>query len=79
MPFFVVCYSLDMKRITTLTLPENLDIDILFEKGKLAYTFLHNGQSYGIAVKLKSKSVTEIAATCLVLFTNALETKKSLK
>lgn len=67
-----------MKRISTITLPDNLEVDILFEKGKLAYTFVHNGQNYGNAVKLPSKTVTDIASACLILFTNAIETKKSL-
>jgi hypothetical protein len=68
-----------MKQITTITLPDNLDIDLLFEKGKLAYTFKHNGENYGNAVQLPSKSISDIAAACLVLFTNAMETKKALK
>lgn len=67
-----------MKRIVTITLPDSLEVDLLFEKGKLAYTFLHDGKSYGNAVKLESKSVTDIASACLLLFTNAVETKKVL-
>jgi len=62
-----------------VTLPDGLEIDVLFEKGKLAYTFQHNGQSYGNAVTLPSKSVSDIVAASLVLFTNAVETKKALQ
>lgn len=68
-----------MKRISTITLPGNLDIDILFEKGKLAYTFTHDGKPYGNAVRLESKKVSDIASACMVLFTNALDTKKALE
>lgn len=68
-----------MKRISTVTVAENLDIDILYEKGKLAYTFQHNGQNYGNAVRLPSKSVADIASACFLLFTNAVDTKKALK
>lgn len=68
-----------MKKIAQLTLPDGLDIDLLFDNGKIAFTFVHNGQHYGNAIKLPSKSVIDIASVCLVLFTNAVETKKSLK
>ncbi len=68
-----------VKKISQITLPDGLEIDILFQKGKLAYTFLHNGQSYGNAVQLPSKSVIDIASACLLLFTNAVETKKALQ
>jgi hypothetical protein len=67
-----------MKQISTITLTENLDIDLLFDKGKLAYTFQHEGQNYGNAVKLQSKSVVDIASACMLLFTNAIDTKKAL-
>lgn len=67
-----------MKRIASVTLPDGLEIDLLFEKGKLAYTFLHKGNNYGNAVKLPSKSIADIAGASLVLFTNAMETKKAL-
>jgi len=67
-----------MKQITQIVLPGELEIDILFENGKLAYSFIHEGNSYGTSVKVPSKKVQDIASTCLVLFTNALETKKEL-
>ena len=67
-----------MKRIDQLTLPGNLEIDLLFENGKLAYTFTFDGKQYGNAVKLPSKKVADIVAASMVLFTNALETKKEL-
>lgn len=67
-----------MKELLELTLPEGLDITLLFRNGKLGYTFEHDEKVYGTSVKIPSKKVADIAATCLVLFTNALETKRSL-
>lgn len=69
-----------MKRVSTITLPDGLEIDVLYEKGKLAYTFLHtDGKNYGNAIKLENTSIESIVSGCLVLFTNAVETKKSLQ
>ena len=68
-----------MKAISQITLPGNLDIDLLYANGKLAYTFEHEGKSYGNAVALPSKSIVDIASACLILFTNAIDTKKSLQ
>jgi hypothetical protein len=67
-----------MKRVSQFVLPGDLDIDILCEKGKIAYTFLYKGESYGNAVTLPSRKLEDIVAACLVLFTNAIETKKEL-
>jgi len=67
-----------MKRIDQLTLPNGLEIDLLFENGKLAYTFVHNDKTYGNAVKLPSRKVQDIASSCVVLFSNALSTKEML-
>lgn len=67
-----------MKQISTITLPGGLDIDLLFDHGKLAYTFTKDEKSYGNAVKLESRKVNDVAIACVVLFTNALETKKAL-
>lgn len=67
-----------MKQIAQLNLPNNLEISLFYENGKLAYSFEHEGKPYGIGVPLPSKKITDIAATCLILFTNALETKKEL-
>ena len=67
-----------MKTISQLVLPGGLEVDLLFNKGKIGYTFVHKDKPYGQAVQLPSRSVNDIAATCLVLFTNALETKAHL-
>ena len=66
-----------MTEIAKLSLPD-VEIDLLFNKGKLAYNFEHKGKMYGNAVKLPSRKITDIAAACLILFTNAVETKKKL-
>lgn len=68
-----------MKQISQLILPDDLQIDILFDNGKLAYTFEYRDNTYGNAVKIPSKKVADIATACLILFTNALETKKKLE
>ena len=67
-----------MKRITQLTLPNNLNIDVLFDNGKIAYTFEYKKETYGTSVKLPSRKVEDIACACLVLFTNAVETYNKL-
>lgn len=67
-----------MTTIAQMTLPGDLDIDLMYGNGKLAYSFTHKEQPYGNSVKLPSKKVIDIASTCLILFTNALETKKEL-
>lgn len=68
-----------MKRIAQLVLPGNLQIDLLFDNGKLGYSFEHDRKFYGTAVKLPSRKVEDIAAVSLQLLTNALETKKALE
>lgn len=67
-----------MKSVSQITLPDGLEINVLYEKGKLAYTFTHEGKDYGNAVKLEKRSIQNIVNACLLLFTNAIETKKAL-
>lgn len=50
----------------------------MFEKGKLAYSFMFNDKPYGNAIKVPSRKMTDMAASCLILFTNALETFEKL-
>ncbi len=61
-----------------MVLPNGLEIELLFDKGKLAYTFTYEEQVYGNAVKLPSKSVADIASASMILFTNAIETYENL-
>lgn len=67
-----------MKEISELTLPNGLSITLLFENGKLAFTFEHEEKTFGNAVELPSRKVVDIASACMVLFTNAVETKNAL-
>lgn len=67
-----------MDEVTTLTLPQGIDIDILIKNGKIGYTFQLNGQNYGTAIKPKSRQVKDIAAACLLLIINAGESYKEL-
>lgn len=67
-----------MNKICQLTLPGGLEIEMLLKNGRLGYTFVHEGQNYGTAVKLTSKKVEDIAAACLMLYTNAQETYNEL-
>jgi hypothetical protein len=64
-------------KISTITIGD-FDIEITYNKGKLAYTFEYDGQSYGQATKLESKDVLTIASTVAVLIVNAIETRKEL-
>lgn len=68
-----------MDEIKTLTLSQGFDIDILFKNGKIGYTFVFNGQNYGIAIKPQSRKVADIAAACLLLIVNAEETYRELQ
>lgn len=67
-----------MKRVLQFSLPGDLDIDMTFNKGNIAYIFQFKGQTYGNSVRLNSRKVEDIMAACMVLFTNAIETHKEL-
>lgn len=67
-----------MKKVSVITLPDNLEVNVFYEKGKLAYSFVHNGKDYGNAIKLDKKSVVNIINASLLLFTNAVETRQAL-
>lgn len=67
-----------MNTITTLTLPQGFDIDILFKNGKLGYTFQYDGKNYGTAIRPESRKTADIATACLLLLVNAAETYKEL-
>ncbi len=76
--FFCCAKLILMNVITTLTLPQGFDIDILIKNGKIGYTFQYEGQNYGTAVKPQSRKVSDIATACLLLIVNAQETYKEL-
>jgi hypothetical protein len=67
-----------MNEVTTLTLPQGIDIDILVKNGKIGYTFQYDGKNYGTAVKPRSRKVADVAAACLLLIINAGETYREL-
>ena len=57
-----------MLKVQSFTL-KGLEIDLMYQKGNLAYTFKHNGQTYGIAVKRcdkdpRSNPRIRVRATC---------------
>lgn len=60
-------------KISTFTF-KGRDIDMMYNKGALAYSFTQDGNTYGISVKLQSKSVLSIASAVFQLITNAIET-----
>lgn len=64
--------------IMNLKLAEDLEIEMTFDRGKLAYTFERMGKRYGNAVKLEKRNVLSIAAASLQLFANALSTRDAV-
>lgn len=70
--------KLKMNRINTFTVG-GIDIDVLFQNGFLGYTFEFGGKPYGNKVKVKSKSVFDIASATILLVENALATHKKLQ
>ncbi len=67
-----------MHKVSQLTLPSGLDIELYFQNGKLAYSFDFEGKPYGTKITLASKSILDIATASLILFTNAQETFNEL-
>lgn len=67
-----------MHKVSQITLPNGLEIELYFQNGKLAYSFEYEGKPYGTKITLPSKSVLDIATGCLMLFTNAQEVYKEL-
>ncbi|NBW09211.1 MAG: hypothetical protein EBR82_14425 [Caulobacteraceae bacterium] len=67
-----------MNKISTFSY-KGKDIDMLYDKGNLAYTFEHEGKQYGYKVEVPSKSVLDIASTSFLLFINVVETLEALK
>ncbi len=67
-----------MNEVVQLTLSNGLNVDILIKNGKIGYAFEYDGQSYGTAVKPKSRKIADIATACLLLLVNAEQTYKEL-
>jgi hypothetical protein len=66
-----------MNKISTFTF-EGKDIDVMYSKGNIAYTFECEGKQYGSKLELKSKSIIDIVSTTWLLLQNAQETVKAL-
>lgn len=67
-----------MHKVSQLTLPEGLEIELYYQNGKLAYSFTYEDKPYGTKISLPDRTVLSIATACLMLFTNAQETYKEL-
>ena len=68
-----------MDNISTISMPQGFDIDVLVKNGKIGYTFQFDGQNYGTAVKPKSRKTADVATACLLLIINAGEVYKELQ
>jgi hypothetical protein len=67
-----------MHRVSQIILPNGVEIELYYQKGQLAYSFDFDGKPYGTKITLPSRTVLDIATSCLMLFTNAEETYKEL-
>lgn len=67
-----------MHKVSQITLPNGIEIELYYQKGQLAYSFTYENKPYGTKITLPSKSVLDVASACLILFTNADETYKEL-
>lgn len=65
--------------IITLELEPGFEVDFVRHRNQLAYTFELNGEKYGLAVNLPSRSTEHLLAAALQLFTNAIQTRNSLQ
>lgn len=54
------------------------DIDLTYGNKNLAYTFEHEGKSYGFKVELKKRDVMTVASATFLLVQNAIETMDAL-
>jgi hypothetical protein len=60
--------------ISTFTL-EGQDVDILFSKGKISYTFDIGSKKFGNAIQVKGRKTKDIIDAVFLLLVNFLETK----
>ena len=67
-----------MHKVSQITLPNGVEIELYYQNGQLAYSFDYNEKPYGTKVTLPSRSVLDIATSCLMLFSNAEEIYKEL-
>lgn len=67
-----------MHKVSQLSLPNGLEIELYYQKGKLAYSFTYEGKPYGTKITLPNRTVIDIASACLILYTNAQATYEEL-
>lgn len=67
-----------MTKVFTFT-HKGQDIDVLYNKGKIAYTFEIAGKKYGGAVKVEGRSHEALINATFALLINYLETKEAVE
>ena len=65
-----------MTQVSTFSY-KNQDIDIILNRGKLAYTFEIKGKRYGNSVKVAGKKSLDFVAASIALIINYLETREA--
>lgn len=67
-----------MTKVFTFT-HKGQDIDVLYNKGKIAYTFEVAGKKYGGAVKVEGRKQQDLINATFALLINYLETKEAIQ
>jgi hypothetical protein len=55
------------------------DIELLLNRGKIAYTFYYNDKRYGQSVKIAGRRKLDVVNACMALLINYLETYDAVK
>jgi hypothetical protein len=58
---------------------KNHQVDFTFKKGFIAYTFEHDGKSYGNKIKVPSRGVMDIASAVILATVSICESLDNLK
>lgn len=58
---------------------KGLEVDIMYNKKSLAYTFIHADKTYGIKVAIEKKTIENIVSATFQLLTHALESYEAIK
>ena len=64
-------------KISTFTF-KGFDIDVTYNNGYVAYTFVHEGETYGGKVKPDSKKHIDLISASFNLFINVIETHQAI-
>jgi len=62
--------------ISTFTV-DGQDVDVLFHKGKISYTFDLGSKKFGNAVQIKGRKTKDIIDATFCLLANFIETKNA--